>query len=86
MIKEFKYLFFLLIIFFFLIFTLRYYFSDENQKNSYRSINLLDKKIKNLEKNLVLLKNNTQNIIEKVEINKDKKVKKYSFWKLLFND
>ena len=86
MIKEFKYLFFLLIIFFFLIFTLRYYFSDENQKNSYRSINLLDKKIKNLEKNLVLLKNNTQNIIEKVEINKDKKVKKYSFWELLFND
>ncbi len=65
---------------------MRYYFSDENQKNSYRSINLLDKKIKNLEKNLVLLKNNTQNIIEKVEINKDKKVKKYSFWKLLFND
>ena len=86
MIKEFKYLFFLLIIFFFLIFTLRYYFSDENQKNSYRSINLLDKKIKNFEKNLVLLKNNTNNIIEKVEINKDKKVKKYSFWKLLFND
>ena len=86
MIKEFKYLFFLLIIFFFLIFTLRYYFSDENQKNSYRSINLLDKKIKNLEKNLVLLKNNTQNIIEKVEINKDKKVKKYSFWEILFND
>ena len=86
MIKEFKYLFFLLIIFFFLIFNLRYYFSDENQKNSYRSINLLDKKIKNLEKNLVFLKNNTHNIIEKVEINKDKKVRKYSFWKLLFND
>ena len=86
MIKEFKYLFFLLIIFFFLIFTLRYYVSDENQKNSYRSINLLDKKIKNLEKNLVLLKNNTQNITEKVEINKDKKVKKYSFWEILFND
>jgi len=86
MIKEFKYLFFLLIIFFFLIFTLRYYFSDENQKNSYRSINLLDKKIKNLEKNLVLLKNNTQNITEKIEINKDKKVKKYSFWEILFND
>jgi len=86
MIKEFKYLFFLLIIFFFLIFTLRYYFSDENKKKSYRSINLLDKKIKNLEKNLVLLKNNTENIIEKIEINKDKKIKKYSFWKLLFND
>ena len=65
---------------------MRYYVSDENQKNSYRSINLLDKKIKNLEKNLVLLKNNTQNIIEKVEINKDKKVKKYSFWEILFND
>ena len=76
----------MIIIFFFLFFTLRYYFSDENQKKSFRSLSLLDKKIKNSEKNLILLKNNTENIIEYVENIDDKKTKKYSFWKLLYND
>ena len=86
MIKELKYLFLFLVIFFFLLFNLKYYFSDANKKNSYRSINLLDEKIKNFENNLILLENNTKNIIEKAELNKDKINKKYSFWKLLFND
>ena len=86
MIKELKYLFYIIIIFFFIFFNLRYYFSDVNLKKSYRSIILLDEKIKKSEKNLILLKNNTKNIIEKVEYNNDKKIKKYSFWKLLFND
>jgi len=86
MIKELKYLFFIAVIFFFLFFTLRYYFSDENQKKTYRSINLIDNKIKNFEQNLIFLKNNTENIIENVEYNDDKKAKKYSFWELLFND
>ena len=36
-------------------------------KNSYRSTSLLDKKIKETENNLVLLKNDTENIIEFVE-------------------
>ena len=56
MIKELKYLFFLLVIFFFIFFSVRFYFSDENIKNSYRSTSLLDKKIKETENNLVLLK------------------------------
>ena len=86
MIIELKYLFFIAVIFFFLFFTLRYYFSDENQKKTYRSINLIDNKIKNFEQNLIFLKNNTENIIENVEYNDDKKAKKYSFWELLFND
>ena len=86
MIKELKYLLFLLVIFFFFFFTLRYYFSDENKKTVFRSINLLDKKIKDSEKNLILLQNNTKNIIEHVEHNKDKKIKKYTFWELLYND
>ena len=73
-------------IFFFLFFTLRYYFSDENHKKTYRSLNILDKNIKNSEKGLILLKNNTENIIENVEYNKDKKTKKYSFWELLYKD
>ena len=75
-----------MVIFFFLFFSLRYYFSDENQKRSYRSFNLLDKKIEESEENLILLKNNTDNIIENVESYKSKKTKKYSFWKLLYNN
>ena len=86
MIKELKYLFFLLVIFFFIFFSVRFYFSDENIKNSYRSTSLLDKKIKETENNLVLLKNDTENIIEFVEYKNNNKIKKHSFWKLLYND
>ena len=86
MIKELKYLFFIIVIFFFILFTVRHYFSDENYKNSYRSTSLIDKKIKETEKDLILLKNNTENIIEFVEYKNNKKTKKYSFWKLLYSD
>ena len=86
MIKELKYLFFLIVIFFFIFFTVRFYFSDENIKKSYRSSSILDEKIKETENNLVLLKNDTENIIEFVEYKNNKKTKKYSFWKLLYND
>ena len=86
MIKELKYLFYIVIIFFFTFFTVRYYISDENYKKSYRSLSLLDKKIKIKEKDLILLNNNTDNIIEFVEYKNNKKTKKYSFWKLLYND
>ena len=86
MIKEFKYLFFLLVIFFFIFFTVRFYLSDENIKNSYRSTSLLDKKIKETENNLVLLKNDTENIIEFVEYKNSNEIKKHSFWKLLYPD
>tara|TARA_B100001175_G_scaffold309727_1_gene311799 strand:+ start:273 stop:536 length:264 start_codon:yes stop_codon:yes gene_type:complete len=86
MIKELKYLLFIIVIFFFIFFTVRFYFSDENYKNSYRSISEVDEKIKKSEKDLVLLKNNTKNIIEFVEIENDKKTKKFSFWELIFDD
>jgi|TARA_B100000686_G_scaffold22653_1_gene20748 hypothetical protein len=86
MIKELKYLFFIIVIFFFLFFTIRFYFSDENKKKNFRSINILEEKIEKSEKDLILLKNNTENIIEYVENVDDKKTKKYSFWKLLYND
>ena len=86
MIKELKYLFFLLVIFFFIFFTVRFYFSDEYIWKSYRSTSLLDEKIKESENNLILLKNNTENIIEFVEYKNNKKTNKYSFWKLLYND
>ena len=86
MIKELKYLFYIIVIFFFIFFISRHYFSDENYKNSYRSTSLLDEKIKEAEDDLILLKNNTENIIEFVEYKNNKEKKNYSFWKLLYND
>ena len=86
MIKELKYLFFLIVIFLFLFFSLRYYFSDHNNKNSYRSLSNVDKSIEKTKNNLTFLKNNTDYIIEFVEYKNTKKIKKYSFWKLLYND
>ena len=46
MLKEIKYLIFILVISVFIFFTGRYYFSDENLKNSYRSYKNNDEKIK----------------------------------------
>ena len=86
MIKELKYLFFLIIIFFFIFFTARYYFSDENIKKSYRSLSSIDEKINIIKKDLILLENDTENIIEYVEFKNNKKKNKYPFWELLYND
>ena len=86
MLKEIKYLIFIIIIFIFLFFTGKYYFSDENIKNSYRSYKNIDEKVKIYSKNLPLLKNDTENIIEYVKQTDKKKKKKFNFWKLLEND
>ena len=86
MLKEIKYLFFIVIITLFLFFTGKYYFSNENIKNSYRSYKNIDQKIKDYSKNLPLLKNDTKNIIEYVKQTDKKKKKKFNFWKLLDND
>ena len=86
MLKEIKYLIFIIVISVFIFFTSRYYFSDENLKNSYRSYKNNDEKIKLYSENLPILENDTQDIIEYVkQTNKDKK-KKFNFWKLLEND
>ena len=86
MLKEIKYLIFIIVILAFIFFTGRYYFSDENLKNSYRSFKNNDEKIKLYSENLPVLENDTQDIIEYVkQTNKDKK-KKFNFWKLLEND
>jgi hypothetical protein len=86
MLKEIKYLIFIIVISVFIFFTGRYYFSDENLKNSYRSFKNNDEKIKQYSENLPILENDTQDIIEYVkQTNKDKK-KKFNFWKLLEND
>ncbi|MDA7544867.1 hypothetical protein N9A23_03170 [Candidatus Pelagibacter sp.] len=86
MLKEIKYLIFVVIIILFLFFTGKYYFSNENIKNSYRSYKNIDEKIKVYSKNLPLLKNDTENIIEYVKQTDKKKKKKFNFWKLLEND
>ena len=86
MLKEIKYLIFVAIIIIFLFFTGRYYFSNDNIKNSYRSYKNINKKIKDYSKNLPLLKNDTENVIEYVKQTDKKKKKKFNFWKLLEND
>ena len=86
MLKEIRYLIFIIIIGLFLFFTVRYYFSDENIKKSYRSYKNIDEKIKVYSKDLPLLENDTQNVIEYVKQTNKKKKKKFNFWKLLEND
>ena len=86
MLKEIKYLIFIVIIGLFFFFTGRYYFSDENIKKSYRSYKKIDEKIKVYSKDLPILENDTQNIIEYVKQTNIKKKKKFNFWKLLEND
>ena len=82
MIKELKYFFYLLTIFLFVFCCVKYYFSDDHIKKSYRSKENIDLKIEEYEKKIVLLKNNTENIIEYPE-NSNKKKKKYFFWNLI---
>ena len=86
MIKEIKYFIFLLLILLFLALTGKYYFSDTNKKNSYRSLSSYNKKIETYSKNLPILEDNTKDIIQYVEKSNDKKKKKFNFWKLLENN
>jgi len=83
MIKELKYLTYVIFISIFLFLTIKYYLSDNNKKKSYRSFNLINEKIELFSNQLPILENDTKNIIEYVENTKNKKKKKYNFWKLL---
>tara|TARA_B100000029_G_C17193602_1_gene821596 strand:+ start:406 stop:669 length:264 start_codon:yes stop_codon:yes gene_type:complete len=83
MIKEIKYFIFTIIIFIFLFFTARYYFSDINKKNSFRSLINIDNKINLYVEKIPVLENDTNNIIEYIKETKTKKKKKYFFWDLL---
>ena len=86
MIKEIKYLIFTVFFLSFIFFTGKYYFSDENLKSSYRSKKNIDEKIMIYSKELNILENDTQDIIEYVNQTNKKKKKKFNFWKLLEND
>ena len=83
MIKEIRYLIYVIIIFLFIFFTGKYYFSDNNKKNSYRSLNNINEKINIYVEKLPILEDDTKNIIEYVEQSNNKKKKKFNFWKLL---
>ena len=86
MFKEIKYLIFIFVIILFLFFTVRYYLSDTNKKNSYRSFNNINEKINLYIDKLPILDDDTKDIIEYVEQQSTKKKKKFNFWKLLDSD
>ena len=86
MLKEIKYLIFIIVIFISLFFTGKYYFSDDNIKNSYRSLNNINERLKKYSKKLPILENNTKNVIEYVNKSNQSKKKRFNFWKLLEND
>ena len=65
--KEFKYFFYVFTIISFIFFIGKYYFSDKNKKNSYRSIKLFENKMIEYSNNLKTLNSDTDNIIEYIE-------------------
>ena len=86
MLKELKYLLYLFVIILFFFLSFKYYFSDENVKNSYRSHKQVDERITVYSQNIILLKSDTINIVEYVEKMIDKNKKNYNFWKLINNN
>lgn len=86
MLKELKNVFFVVVILTFVFLILRFYFSDDNKKKSYRSLKKNDEKISQISKTLILLENDTSNIIEYIKKNKNKDKKNYNFWELIKND
>ena len=86
MLKELKYLLYLFVILLFFFLSIRYYFSDNNKKKSYRSYKQVDKKITTYSQNIILLKNDTTDIVEYVEKTINKNKKNYNFWKLINNN
>ena len=86
MIKEIKYFTYIVFIFIFFFLTIKYYISDSFKKKVYRSINNHGSKINKYSSELDILYNDTNNIIEYIDHNKNKSEKKYKFWNLLEND
>ena len=61
----------------------KYYFSDANKRNSYRSLNDINNKINTYVKKLPILEDDSKNVVEYIEQTNNKKKKKFNFWKLL---
>ena len=86
MFKELKYLFFILFIILTIFLVVDYYFSDNNKKKSYRSVQEINEMIISYSEKLILLNNDTDNVVKYVEKNLDNKKKNHSFWKLINSD
>tara|TARA_B100000780_G_scaffold211986_1_gene151753 strand:+ start:721 stop:984 length:264 start_codon:yes stop_codon:yes gene_type:complete len=86
MIKELKFFFYILIIFLTCFLSFKFYFSDDNKKNSYRSLKQINEIIIKYSEDLILLNNDTNEIVEYVEKSIDKDKKNYKFWKLITNN
>ena len=85
MLKKIKSIFYLVSFLIFIILITRYYFSDQNIKETNKSRAFYSVKLNHNTQNLPLLKNDTNNIIEyinDVEVYKKNK-KKYTFWDLI---
>ena len=85
MLKKIKNIFYLISFFIFIVLTAKFYFSDQNIKETNKSRSFYSVKLNNNTHNLPLLKNDTHNIIkylDDVEVYKKKK-KKYSFFDLI---
>ncbi len=82
MIKEIKYFIYIFTIILFFFLTIKFYFSETNIKNTYRSINYKDENININDLDLKVLKNNTVDIIEYVDNQLDDE-EEYKFWELL---
>tara|TARA_B100001115_G_C15469989_1_gene221668 strand:+ start:272 stop:529 length:258 start_codon:yes stop_codon:yes gene_type:complete len=82
MIKEIKYFIYIFTIIIFFFLTIKFYLSDTNIKNTYRSINYKDENININDLHLKVLKNNTVDIIEYVDNQLDDE-EEYKFWELL---
>ena len=83
MIKEIKNLFYILSIFIVIFFISRFYFSDKNKKNYFKSLNQIDKKIEMNKEKIATLRSDTEDIIEYIDNNLNEKKKNYKFWELL---
>ena len=83
--RKIKNIFYLGSFFIFIILTTRFYFSDQNIRETNKSRSFYSVKLNNNTQNLPLLKNDTNNIIKylnDVEVYKKKK-KKFSFFDLI---
>ena len=85
MLKKLKNIFYLGSFFIFIVLITRFYFSEQNVRETNKSRSFYSVELNSNTQNLPLLKNDTNNIIEyidDIEVYKKKK-KKYTFWDLI---
>ena len=85
MFRKVKNIFYIISFFIFVFFTTNFYFSEQNVRLINKSRSLYPNETNNNIQNLILLKNDTKNIIEyksDIEVYKKKK-KNYTFWDLI---